>query len=285
MAMNDLDPDSRISMDLPTEGRHPSLMAAPHQNSNLTLKSRIAGGGIVEEASRGAWHLSLPAGDGKIYRWAQLDDTMGLPRADLLWKPPLRFHLRACLSAADPSGTWGFGLWNDPFSAGIGLSGMSRRLPALPNAAWFFFASPPNYLSLRDDLPADRLLAATFRSAQLPAAPLVLAALGLPLLTIPPAARLLRRLARRFVNQSATHLDLDATGWHDYEVAWRVESTEFFVDGASVHRTPISPIGPLGLVLWIDNQYAAFTPQGRLSFGNLPQAMPVTLEVCDVQME
>jgi hypothetical protein len=50
------------------------------------------------------------------------------------------------------------------------------RLPALPNTAWFFFASPPNYLSLRDDLPAQGALAAVFRSPRLPASLLVLGA-------------------------------------------------------------------------------------------------------------
>jgi len=41
------------------------------------------------------------------------------------------------------------------------------------------------------------------------------------------------------------------------------------VDGAEILRTPLAPRGPLGLVLWIDNQYAAWRPDGRLGFGTL----------------
>jgi len=31
----------------------------------------------------------------------------------------------------------------------------------------------------------------------------------------------------------------------------------------------VSPRPPLGLVIWIDNQYAAFTPDGKIGFGVL----------------
>ena len=32
------------------------------------------------------------------------------------------------------------------------------------------------------------------------------------------------------------------------------------------------PTPPLGLVLWIDNQFAAWTPEGRLGYGVLENA-------------
>jgi len=246
------------------------------------LTKRHSGGGKVEPDPHGGWRFSLPAGPEQTYRWAQLDDYMELSRRNFRWNPPVTLRLCARVSSADTRGTWGFGLWNDPFTASLGLGGMARRLPALPNTAWFFHASPPNYLSLRDDLPALGFLAATFRSPRLPAPILALGAAGLPLLAWPPSARLLRRLARQLVDQSAARQDLDATAWHDYEIQWESSRAVFRIDGAVVQDTPVSPRGPLGLVIWIDNQSAAFTPQGRLSFSVLPTPSPEWLEIKDV---
>ena len=245
---------------------------------------RQSGGGAVESLRPGAWRLSLPAGPAKAYRWAQLDDYLGLPRSRLCWRPPVRLSLRARVSAAGIPGTWGFGFWNDPFSASIGLGGMSRRLPALPDAAWFFYASPPNYLSFRDDLPADGFLAAVFRATKLPAVLLPLGALTLPLLALPPAARLLRRLARRGIAESAARLEVDPTAWHAYRLEWRADSAAFFIDDELLRLAPTAPRGPLGFVLWIDNQFAAFPPGGKVRFGSLPAQEPVWLEVESLQI-
>ena len=92
--------------------------------------------------------------------------------------------LQARASHQEIPGTWGFGLWNDPFGMKLGFGG-KHLLPALPNAAWFFFASPPNHLSLRNDLPANGALAATFRSPPIPAWVFTPTILTLPLLLIP----------------------------------------------------------------------------------------------------
>ena len=123
----------------------------------------------VHALAPGAWRLEIPAGAAGRYRLAQVDDYHRLRRRDFPWRPPLRLSLRARASAPDLPGTWGFGLWNDPFSLSMGLGGAAQRFPALPNAAWFFFASPPNYLSFRDDLPAQGFLAATFQAPAIPA--------------------------------------------------------------------------------------------------------------------
>jgi hypothetical protein len=186
-------------------------------------------------------------------------------------------------------GTWGFGLWNDPFSLSLGFGGATRRFPALPDTAWFFHASPPNYLSLRDDLPAQGFLAATFRSSRLPA--LLLAALspGLVFFTLPPLARLLRRLARQMIRQAAVLVDGEGkcspAGWHAYQIGWYQDKVTFAVDGETILETPVSPRGPLALVLWIDNQYAALPPNGRLSFGALPTAQPGWIEIDNLSIE
>jgi hypothetical protein len=42
------------------------------------------------------------------------------------------------------------------------------------------------------------------------------------------------------------------------------------VDGEVVLQTAFAPRGPLGLVLWLDNQYAYWQPDGRLGYGTLP---------------
>ncbi len=98
-------------------------------------------------------------------------------------------------------------------------------------------------------------------------------------LAIPAAARLLRRFARRFIHQDAVALQLDPTEWHTYQMEWRSGSVHFRVDEQPVFQTELAPIGPLGLVIWIDNQYAAFPPDGRLRYGTLPAQEETWIEV------
>lgn len=229
-----------------------------------------------------SWRLEIPSGPAGRYRLAQLDDYRGLARRSLPWQAPLRFSLRARASAAQLPGTWGFGLWNDPFGFSLGMGG-AQRIPALPNTAWFFFASPENYLSLRDDLPANGGMAVAFRSVRLPAPLLALGALGLPLLGIRPLSRWLRRFGRLFVRQDAASLSVDPHEWHAYELEWGQDRTTFSVDGRSVLKSTTSPHGPLALVIWVDNQYAAWLPDGRLRWGTLANPKPAWLEVAEIK--
>jgi hypothetical protein len=243
------------------------------------LKISLTPGARVEKSDDVKWRLSLPPGPGGCYRLAELDDYRGLQRRSFPWHPPFQLSLRARASTPLIPGTWGFGVWNDPFGMGILSKAKGARLPVLPNAAWFFFASPPNYLSFRDDLPAQGALAATYRSVRWPSA---LLAFGLPAfatLVIPAAARLLRRLAGHFVHQDAALLQLDPTEWHQFQLEWRQGSVHFHVDDRPVFQTGIVPLGPLGLVIWIDNQYAAFPPDGRLRYGTLPSQEEAWIEV------
>ena len=231
------------------------------------------------------WRLRIPPGPGGRYRWAQLDDYSHLRRSAFRWAPPLRLNLRARVSHPDLPGTWGFGFWNDPFSVSMGLGGTARRLPVLPNAAWFFHASPPNYLALRDDHPAQGFLAATFASTHLPTPLLALAMPALPLLAWPLAARYLRRAARRLVREDGNVLPVDPTAWHTYGLEWLAESVRFAVDGQLHFETTEAPDPSMGLVLWIDNQYAAFPPTGRLRYGTLPNPEPRWLEVANIEVD
>src|SRR5574342_1167824 len=88
------------------------------------------------------------AGYSYAYRYAQIHDYFGLPRRKFPHHA-LTLRLSARTSSDAIPGTWGFGLWNDPFGLSLGFGGNPFRLPALPNAVWFFGASKENYLSFR----------------------------------------------------------------------------------------------------------------------------------------
>jgi hypothetical protein len=256
------------------------------------LEARTTPGADARQLDESSWRLEIPSGPSGRYRLAQLDDYTQLKRTQFPWRPPLTLTLQARASSGAIPGTWGFGLWNDPFSLSLGFSGATRRLPALPNAAWFFFASPPNFLSLRDDLPAQGGLAATFLAPQRQL-PFVLAGLpALPLLLFPLAARPLRRFAQRFLRQDAAslvslepaHGPSPVTDWHTYSLSWSDDLVRFQVDGVGQLTTDVNPRGPLGLVIWVDNQYAAFPADGRLAFGTLPNDSSAWIEFRDLEL-
>jgi hypothetical protein len=249
------------------------------------LQPRTSNGGQVHQTGLAVWRLEIPAGPAGRYRLAQLDDYAHLPRSRFPWRPPLRLSLRARASAESLPGTWGFGLWNDPFGAAL-LSGAELlRLPVLPRAAWFFFASPPNYLSLRDDLPAMGSLAATFCSPRWPTALLAPALLAVPLLAMRPVARLLRSLARRVVQQSAARMPVNPTEWHHYELIWQADRAQFYLEGNLMLETGLAPKGPLALVLWVDNQYASFDPNGRIAWGSLANSQSSWVEIGELLIQ
>jgi hypothetical protein len=250
-----------------------AMNGMPDLKPNLT---RLAQAVKMED---GGWHLEIPAGSKGSYRLAQLDDYRSLARRAFPWNPPLKMSLQARVSAPELPGTWGFGLWNDPFAFSMGLGGMAQRFPALPNAAWFFYASPHNYLSFRNDLPARGFLAATFRSKTIPAPLLALASPILAVTIIPVAAQGVRSLLRQFIRQDATLLHTDVTGWHVYTLDWQADRVRFYLDEENILETNATPCGPLSLVLWIDNQYAALPPRGRLAYGALANPEAAWMEI------
>ena len=251
----------------------------------IELSPRRRGGGSVTP-TRSGWRLEMPAGAVQTYRLAQLDDYANSRRRQLRHTPPWSLHLRARVSAPDLPGTWGFGLWNDPFGFSIGFGGRRAHLPALPQTAWFMHASPPNWLSLQSEstLPANGFFAGTYRSASIPSPLLAPALAALPLLALRPLSRLLRRMASRLICQDAVRVDVEVTAWHEYSILWLDGDCSFQVDGVKILRSFCSPRPPLGLVLWIDNQYAAWTPEGRLAAGTLenPSAW---MEIEDINVQ
>ncbi len=258
------------------------------------MKARATQNASVEK-TRNGWLLRIPEGDALRYRFAQLDDYFGLSRRKFPHHS-LSLSLRARASSSSLPGTWGFGLWNDPFGVSLGFGGNRRQVPALPNAAWFFSASKENYLSFkspsipagldtggksaRPTQPAEAahgFLAQSFRSPKFH--PLLIPA-GF---AFPFSGKTTRKLLGKVINEDSAALSVDVTQWHGYRLEWSPGRVVWYVDQTLAFESPVSPNPPLGLVIWIDNQFAAFTPEGRFSFGVLegPEAW---IEVADVEI-
>jgi hypothetical protein len=252
--------------------------------TGITLQSHTTAGGRVERLfPENGYRLSIPSGDAKSYRLAQLDDYSNLPRNKLPWHTNFSLELKARASTNEIPGTWGFGVWNDPFSFSLGFGG-SRSFPALPNTAWFFFAGTQNYLSFQDDLPANGALAAVFRSRNLPTLFLMLTTPLLPALLCKVTARLFRRAIRQIVIEDAIALNVDVTTWHHYQIIMAEKRISFSLDSEQVLQSTLVPKSPLGLVIWIDNQCAGFTPQGKVYWKVLPNEEAVWFEIKDIKV-
>jgi hypothetical protein len=245
---------------------------------NTDLESKHTAGASVSAIQNG-YRLTIPAGDKHSYRLAQLDDYAQFARGDFPHRPSLSLSLRARASAASLPGTWGFGLWNDPFGLSIGFGGSPRRIPALPNALWFFQASQENYLSFSDK-PGNGFLAQAFRSPVFPLGSLAKVGMAFPISRIKA-----RELMGQIVEEDGVRLDVNPAEWHAYRLEWGPERCAFWVGEALVLETSVSPRPPLGLVIWIDNQYAAFTPSGKIGFGLLEKAEPAWLEIKDLDLK
>jgi hypothetical protein len=239
-------------------------------------------GDVTENKETGVARLALPAGIAGRYRIAQMDDYSTLPRGNFLCRPPVSLTLQARVSSNMLPGTWGFGFWNDPFALGMGIKGSGFRLPALPEAAWFFYGSPKNDLSFSSESPVNGLMASVFSSTRISPLLLPLGLPVLPFLGIRPAARLIRRLTARFIREAFTRLEVDATLWHTYRLDWLDGSVVFQVDDKIVASSNISPRPPLGMVIWIDNQYAAFTSGGIVRAGTQENEESAWLEIRDL---
>jgi hypothetical protein len=238
----------------------------------------------VIKLGENSWHLEIPAHTKRGYQLAQLDDHGSLLRREFPWKPPLTLSLEARVSAEDLPGTWGFGLWNDPFSFMLAYNKLVPRLPTLPDAIWFFNASSQNYLSIMDDLPANGFLAATFSSKKISIALLALTSPALALTLIPGLAQVVRRMLRTVVQQDTTLVHTNVTEWHTYLLEWMPDDVRLSVDGNNVLHSSIVPLGPMSLVIWIDNQYASLPPKGGFKYGTLPNAESAWMEIRDLKL-
>lgn len=281
---------------------------------NIGLKTRQTPGASVVSTQNG-YRLTIPEGGTNSYRVAQLDDYAKSARRHFPQRPSLSLGLRARASADSLPGTWGFGLWNDPFGFSLGFGGNPIRVPALPNAIWFFHASEENYLSFSDPStssgrvkPGNGFMAQVFRSPvfRFPVGSLGRFAVGplgrspvLPLgrspvfpfvplarvaATLPFSRKKARALMGNIVEEDGVRLGADVTEWHAYRFEWSPKRSAFWVDEALVLETSVSPRPPLGLVIWVDNQYAAFTPEGKIGFGTLVNDKSAWLEIEDIEL-
>lgn len=233
----------------------------------------LGGGGLV--AHEQGLRLLLPPQPAGVYGDAQIDDCQGRLRGQLPWRPPLRLRLRARLCPAI-RGTAGFGFWNNPLPPAGGL-------PALPQALWFLYASPPSAMALAATVPGTGWKAACIDAGN-PAA--------LPWAPLAPAVLLLNRWPRFYqtvwprvqqaLRVSEALLPWPAENWHEYELEWQHGSAVWRVDGQTVLATDRPPRGPLGFVAWIDNQWAAADPRGRLGWGLCSTSVPQWLELADL---
>jgi hypothetical protein len=239
------------------------------------MKSRTTTGASIDKTEKG-YILKIPSGDSSSYRFAQIDDYFGLARKKFPHHS-LTLSLRARTSASSLPGTWGFGLWNDPFGISLGFGGNKFRLPTLPNAAWFFGASKENYLSFQYDYPANGFIAQSFRSPKFHPY-LILAGLAFPFRKIQT-----RRYLSEVIMEDSKTVSVDSTQWHKYQLEWSPKRVVWKVDDVEVFESSVSPNPPLGLVIWIDNQFASFTPDGKLSFGVL-ENQEAWLEIADLMM-
>jgi len=248
------------------------------------VQPRLTPGARFEGSPASEFRLWIPPGGRKSYRLAQLDDYGGLPRQNFPWAPPCQITLQARLSHRSFPGTCGFGFWNAPLAIRLGF-GADRSLPAFPQAVWFFFAGPENHLVLNKGEPAEGSLAAVYSSPEKISPAHILAGLLFPFVFWRPAAARLRSYAGRVIHHRSASLLVDPMEWNEYQLHWSVDRTCFSVNGKVAMETELQVLGPLGLVIWADNQFAAFRPNDRLRFGALPCPDPAWLEVRRLKVE
>lgn len=237
------------------------------------------GCGQIERTADGVRLLTADAAPG-VLADAQLDDYHGRPRPALPWSPPLRLTVRARWShpSAALRGTSGFGFWNDPLDG-------AGRFVAAPNALWFFHASPPSHLRLRNAPPGAGFVAGAMPGGTINPALLLAGNLALRL---PGVDRLAARLGERRVGGGDLLLPPFAlTDWHDFTLDWNDHGARFARDGVLVasFTAAETPPGPLGFVAWIDTNWTAFSPDGDYRGGRLAAPGRQWLQIARLRIE
>ncbi|GAB1421377.1 hypothetical protein MASR2M15_15370 [Anaerolineales bacterium] len=245
----------------------------------------IGQGRVVGSLDQG-WQLEVPAVDESAYHNAQICDY-DPQQADFSLTAPVSLRLAAQFSKplAEMRGTAGFGFWNHP---GVRM-GWGKKFQAriLPQAIWFFFASPPSDMPLAMGVPGRGWKAASFNARSkrfLALAPL--APLGFLMMRQGTLYRRLWPIGQAALGVSEALVGLeDETAWHDYRIEWGAGQVDFYVDGQHLHRSPCEIKAPLGFIAWLDNQYAVVSPQGRFGAGHLAIGSEQSLSLRDLYLE
>ena len=244
-------------------------------------RAQCGDGGALVRTGEGLRLINLPASAG-CYSNAQVDDHAHLPRHNFAWRPPARLSLRARFSHGVNAltGTAGFGFWNDPFA----MNG--RRAPALPHVAWFFLAAPPSNIAPALGVPGSGWKAAVMDADALPLLALLpTAPLAIPLMRNRLAYHMLWPVAQHVLGADEDVVDADMVAWHSYTIEWHARAVHFFVDDRCVLKSRRAPRGPLGVVIWMDNQFLVATPQGRIGHGVAAQRESQWMDIADVIVE
>ena len=128
-------------------------------------------------------------------------------------------------------------------------------------------------------MPGNGFLAQVFHSPVFPLGRL--AGVGA---MFPFSRRQARALMSKIIEEDGVRLGVDVTEWHAYRFEWSPKRSAFWVDETLALETFVSPHPPLGLVIWIDNQYAAWRPDGKIGFGVLENTEPAWLEIENIEL-
>ncbi|MFC1975312.1 family 16 glycosylhydrolase [Chloroflexota bacterium] len=91
-------------------------------------------------------------------------------------------------------------------------------------------------------------------------------------------------IGQRAINVSEALLTTDMTEWHTYIIDWQQKTARFYVDGEMVLNCQTASRGPLGFVMWLDNQYMEVTPWGRFKYGLLDAPGQQWMEVSKIEI-
>lgn len=235
----------------------------------------VSGSAFLQTRSSGLL-LGNRRASNRNYTNAQIDDYHTLPRPCFPWRPPLRLSIRARFShnSGQLTGTAGFGFWNHP----LRLTG--PRSLALPQALWFFYAGPPADMPIALDQPGRGWKASTIDTRTgrfLANAPLF--ALTSPLLRAPRLQRSLWPSVQKAAGIAEKLIPAPMAEWHVYTIDWRRAGVSFYMDGRLLLELGHAPAGPMGLVIWLDNQFLQFSPWGRIRWGLVPKEEAQWLEI------
>jgi hypothetical protein len=160
-----------------------------------------------------------------------------------------------------------------------------QKLPAAPQAVWFFYGAPPNDFSFVRGGRGDGWKAVSLRAPAVPAALLVPGA-ALTFLTgnAPVLRKWVVRAVQTAISAAEADLSVPLTEWHTYQLHWETARVRFEVDGVPVLDAPVTPRGPLGFVAWIDNQFAVLSERAGIRFGVVPTTAPAWLEIADLEI-